>query len=49
MTILTEWITGAMVGIEYSQFPLEGYEGNELSEGNAFIVDLVIFRLIFIW
>lgn len=51
MHILTEWITGCMVGVEYSDFPLEGYEedvGAEY-EGSALILDLAIFRLIFIW
>jgi len=46
MTLLTEWITGCMVGIEYSEFPLQDHED---IEGNALIVDLAIFRLIFVW
>ncbi len=48
MQILAEWITGCMVGIEWSVFPLEGYTDQE-DEGNAFILDLFIFRLIFVW
>jgi hypothetical protein len=47
MQILTEWITGCMVGIEWSTFPLEGYDDTE--KGNAFILDLAILRFIFVW
>ena len=51
MHILTEWITGCMVGAEYSSFPLEGYQDDvgEDYDGNALILDLAIFRLIFVW
>ena len=51
MQILTEWITGCMIGVEWAEFPLEGYEEDiGIDEfGNALIVDLLIFRLIFIW
>ena len=46
MSILTEWITGCMIGIEFSEFPLEDYED---IEGNALIIDLAIFRFILMW
>ena len=46
MQILTEWITGCMLGIEWSTFPLEGHN---IRDGNAFIMDLFIFRLILVW
>jgi hypothetical protein len=46
MQVIFEWITGCMVGIEWSQFPLEGHD---IEEGNALIMDFAILRLILIW
>ena len=46
MRVLMEWITGAMVGIEYATFPLEGHD---IPKGQALIIDLAILRLIFCW